>query len=360
MNIPDMSVRLTSKERVMNTLGFKPTDRVPRFDTFWEEFVEKWQREKETDADINDYYGIDVYILAADETPFPSKKKNIKQENNSEISRDGWGRLIKTRKEAKFSEVLEVTISDKSALDKIKFESPQLPERYCIMKEEDLKRIEGRYCVFAKTGGPYLRNTFLRGETQFLMDIAEDPSFAKAMVDKLADYIMEIGLESLMRWNLWDTGVWIYDDIASNQGPMMSPNSFEGIFLPAYKRMIKTWKGKGARKVFFHSDGNIIPLLDMLIDAGIDGIHPIEPKAGMSLPALRRRYGNRLALVGGMCNSFVLPKGSRKEIEQQAKSILEVAKDGGVIIGAHSIGPDVPVDHYDWYHEILKPDAVYV
>ena len=54
-----------------------------------------------------------------------------------------------------------------------------------------------------------------------------------------------------------------------------------------------------------------------------------------------------------MCNSRTLPKGTKTEIENQALEIIEAAKDGGVVIGEHSIGPDIPVQNYVTYHETV-------
>jgi len=156
---------------------------------------------------------------------------------------------------------------------------------------------------------------------------------------------------------LTDTGLWIYDDMAYNDQPFVSPSSFERVFLPAYRRMVRAFKEAGARYVILHSDGNIAPLLDMLLDAGIDGIHPVEPKAGMRLASLKRQYGSRLSFLGGMCNARVLPFGTASDIERQTREILEVASEGGVIIGAHSIGPDIPVRNYLYYHELVMREG---
>jgi hypothetical protein len=92
---------------------------------------------------------------------------------------------------------------------------------------------------------------------------------ARALADKVGEHITAVGVEALQRWSLQDTGIWIYDDMAHNGGPMFRPESFECVFLPAYRRMIAAYKAAGARYVFLHSDGDIRPILDMLVDAGI-------------------------------------------------------------------------------------------
>lgn len=345
---------MTAKERVMTALNFQRPNRIPRFDNFWVEFKDKCVEELDLskDVDLTDYFGVDITIAIADETPFPTKREIISESKGSKIERDSWGRVLRTTSDVYFYEELDVVIKEKKDLDNIVFDSPYLDSRY----ERFVKRanaLREKRCVFCKTGGPYLRTTYLRGEKEFLMDIAGDPEFAKALADRMADHIIEIGKESLRRGNLYDTGLWIYDDMAYNDGTMMSPASFEKVFLPAYRRMVKAFRDAGAAKVILHSDGNIAPVLDMLIDAGIEGINPVEPRAGLHVPSLRKKYGEKLSLIGGMCNSLVLPNGDRAEIESAAEEIIEVGKDGGVVIGAHSIGPDVPVQNYMFYNETV-------
>ncbi len=351
---------MTSKERVMAALNHQPPDRIPKFDSFWAEFSNLCYHELalSRDTSLNDFFEVDVAIAIADETPFPTQVTTLSQDGDFSVRRDGWGRIIRTRKGAYFYEVLETCIQKKMDLDKVRFDSPSLDGRYVgFMNTAHTHR--DRRAVFCKTGGPYLRTTFLRGEVEFLMDIAADPPFAKALADRVADHIIEIGKESLRRGDLYDTGLWIYDDMAHNLQPFVSPDSFEQIFLPAYKRMVRAFKEAGAAHVILHSDGNIGPFLDMLIEAGIDGINPVEPKAGLSIPELKKHYGEKLAFIGGMCNANVLPFGTHKEIEAQARGIIEVAQDGGVIIGAHSIGPDIPVRNYVCYHEIVMKEGVF-
>ena len=204
--------------------------------------------------------------------------------------------------------------------------------------------------MFGKTGGPYLRSTYLRGEEQFLTDIAGDWRLAKAIADRVADHLTAVGLEEIRRWQLSDTGIWIYDDMAHNGGPMFSPKAFERVFLPAYRRMIAAYKRAGARHVFLHSDGDVRLLLDMLVDAGIDGLNPLEQRAGMRIAAIRRAYP-RLVLAGGMCNTDTLLRGPIARIEAEAREIIDLGRDGGVIIGTHSISPEIPLDHFQAYHQ---------
>ncbi|MFC1574393.1 uroporphyrinogen decarboxylase family protein [Candidatus Latescibacterota bacterium] len=348
---------MTPQERVLAACAFQKPDKIPRFENFWE-YPESWEQALGEKAGLTD-----VVIWYPDETPFPAKARTLKEEDGSIYEIDSWGRTIRKKKDAYFVETIEAPFSDTTDIDSVIFESPTLDQRYLTGRmdpsetfgspneaESELLKDKAQHCVFGKTGGPYLRATYLRGETEFLMDIAEDPGRARAIADKIVDHMIRVGLEQLKRWRLHDNGMWIFDDMGFNHGTMFSPVQFESVFLPAYRRMVKAYKDAGAQYVFLHSDGDVSLLLDMLTDAGIDGLHPLERRANMDITAIRKRYSD-LILAGGMCNTRTLINGSPSDIESEAREIIELGKDGGVIIGSHSLCPEIPLENFRIYHE---------
>jgi len=343
-----------SQKRVTAALNHERPDRIPLFESYWSEFVVNWRKAKGFDefVDIRDYYGTDIYIAVGDETPYYSQAAELERGHDYVITRDGWGMVKRIRHGGKFYEELEVAIKEKSDLDKKPFDPPTDDARYESRTEQVMREKEKRF-VFCKTGGPYLRTAFLRGQQQFLMDIAADLPFVKELVARITDHLIAVGLEELRRWDLYSTGVAIYDDMACNRSLMFSPRTFEEVFYPALKRMCTAFKEGGAAYVLFHSDGNITDALDLLVDAGVDAINPVEPRAGMDLVALKERYGEKLTLTGGLCNSVILPNGSPEEITAHARAIAQAARDGGVIAGCHSVGPDIPVENYDLAIRVL-------
>ena len=123
---------------------------------------------------------------------------------------------------------------------------------------------------------------------------------------------------------------------------------------------MSAFKQAGAAFVMFHSDGDIRAILDGLVDAGVDAINPVEPRAGMDVPTLRGRYGNRLAYIGGLCNSLILPSGSVDQVREHVLGVLAAGRDGGLVIGSHSIGPDISLERYEfivgsWYEHGGRP-----
>ncbi|HOQ27446.1 MAG TPA: uroporphyrinogen decarboxylase family protein [Armatimonadota bacterium] len=347
---------MTSTERVLAAIAYQPPDRIPLFDSFWAEFVQRWRQEKGLDAsaDIEAYYGIDIAICVPDETPWPSQAAELERSETGVVTRDGWGAIHRTRSGAHFYQEAGVALADKRDPERLEFEAPEADARYAgFLRSLAHARAAGR-CPFAKTGGPYLRTMNLRGHEQWLVDIAEDPDYAAALAGRVTDHITAVGVEAIRRGNLQETGIWIYDDIASNLGPMVSPRTYERIFLPLMARMVAAYRAAGARYIVMHSDGNILPVLDMLVDAGIDAINPVEPKAGMDIVALRDRYAGRLAFIGGLDNAGILPSGNRELIREHVTRCIRAARDGGIVLGSHSIGPDIAVADYDYVVELIR------
>ena len=344
---------MNSQELVLKACAFLPPERIPRFDSFWE-YPDSWQKRFGPLENLTD-----ISIWVPDETTFPSRARTLKNSDGWVYEVDGWGRTIRSKPGTYFVETLEVPLPFGIDPETVAFESPCLEKRYlqgCPGEQEllaSLAQARQRQCVFGKTGGPFLRTTYVRGEAQFLIDIATDPPLAKALADKMADHLSAVGVAQIQRWSLQETGIWIYDDMAYNHGPFFSPASFEKIFLPAYRRMIWAYKQAGARYVFFHSDGDIRLLLDMLVDAGIDGLNPLERRAHMDAFELRKRYPS-LILTGGMCNTDTLIHGPIARIQSEARQLIDLGRQGGFIIGTHSVSPEIPLEHFAAYDQVCR------
>ena len=133
-------------------------------------------------------------------------------------------------------------------------------------------------------------------------------------------------------------------DIAYKKALLFSPDFLRETFIPLLAATCEPLKNAGLT-VIFHSDGDLTEIVDDMIDAGIDGLNPIEPMAGMDIGYMKRRYGDRLILVGNMDCSQLLPLGTVEEIREGTKQILrDAGHGGGLFIGSSSeIVPATPL-----------------
>jgi uroporphyrinogen decarboxylase len=138
----------------------------------------------------------------------------------------------------------------------------------------------------------------------------------------------------------------IGDDIAYKNKLMFSPSLLRRTFIPMLEAMCRPLNAAGI-KVIYHSDGDLTPIVDDLVEAGVDGLNPIEPIAGMDIGFLKRKYRGRLILVGNVDCSQVLPLGTPEDIERAVKECLRAAAPGGGhFIGSSSeVTPSTPLEN---------------
>jgi uroporphyrinogen-III decarboxylase len=357
---------MTPTERVMAALRHEEPDRVPIHEHFWAEFVEKWRRQKRLgdDADINGYYELDICSYSRvipDQSPWPSKTAELRRSDREVIHRTGWGALVRdVVGETTFSEQLEPGIKQRGDLDGLDaLEPAALERRYDGIREWVQKLERNGFVVVTKSGGPFSRTWKYRGMEQFLVDMIEDPAWVAELLARQTDLLIETTLQSIRRGGHPQTFVWIADDCAYINGPLFSPAMYERLIQPQLARMCEAFHATG-RPVAMESEGDIRPLIDLILDAGVDAIANPELRAGMDVVALRRRYGHRAAFIGAMCNTVILPTGSPQEIRAETRRLLAAARGGGLIMGSgHTIGADVPVASYEAFRDAVREFGTY-
>lgn len=187
----------------------------------------------------------------------------------------------------------------------------------------------------------------LRGFDNLLIDVVANPEYVIELLTKL------LAINSIATERFLDAaGPYIQvfrmgDDLATQNGLIMSPQSFRSVIKPFYKKYIELIKSKTNAKVFFHSCGNITDLLDDLIEVGVDIINPVQGSALKTLSDLKIKYAKQLTFWGAIDTQHVLPFGSSSDVENEVKDrISDLAAGGGFVLSAvHAIQPDVPIQN---------------
>jgi uroporphyrinogen decarboxylase len=145
------------------------------------------------------------------------------------------------------------------------------------------------------------------------------------------------------------------DDIAYNKGPFMSPKVFEELFYPGFKRVMGGFKDLGFM-VIKHTDGNLWPIIDLLVDAGINCLDPIDPLAGMDLGEVKAKYGRRIALKGNVDCTHLMSFGEPEEVVEATKKALRQGMPGGgyILSSSNSIHASVKPENYKAMMDTLK------
>jgi uroporphyrinogen decarboxylase len=182
--------------------------------------------------------------------------------------------------------------------------------------------------------GPFQTASDLRGTENFLTDMALNPDFALALLDKVTTAI-----EGLLRLAMQTGGKYFDmvelpgDDYAGNLNLIISPTMFRKFIKPCIERLVKVIKEHNPNtKVMFHSDGAIAKLLPDLTSLGIDVIHPLEPLPATNIPEIKEKFGKQVSFLGGIDISHAMP-GSREDVIAEAKRrISQLAAGGGYIL----------------------------
>ncbi|HOX37048.1 MAG TPA: uroporphyrinogen decarboxylase family protein [Candidatus Brocadiia bacterium] len=150
------------------------------------------------------------------------------------------------------------------------------------------------------------------------------------------------------------------DDIAYKRALIFSPDFLRRTCIPMLAKICDVCAGAGM-KLIFHSDGDLTKIMDDLVDAGIEGINPIEPIAGMDIGLMKRRYGDRLVLVGNVDCSQVLPLGTKEDvIKATIECLRAAAPGGGHFIGSSSeITPATPLENVLTFYDACRQYGKY-
>lgn len=145
----------------------------------------------------------------------------------------------------------------------------------------------------------------------------------------------------------------IWEDMAFNQGPIISPEMFRDFMVPRYKRITDVLRRHGCDVVYVDCDGNMNELVGLWIEGGVRGMFPIEIAAGADPQRWRQKYGEQVLLFGGV-NKRELAKG-KKEIVAEVKRVERLVRRGGYIpFVDHRVPPDVSYQNYLYYLEVKK------
>jgi len=190
---------------------------------------------------------------------------------------------------------------------------------------------------------------FLYRNDRFFLLLAEQPQRAHEFLER----ITQMHLANLERY-LRQVGPYIDiivfgDDLGMQRGPQISPRMYEEFFKPRHARLWRRAKELAPVKVMLHCCGGVRPLLEHLIDAGLDAINPVQISCmGMESTALKADFGDRLTFWGGGCDTHLtLGRTTPQEIRDHVRRQIAIFNPGGgfVFQQVHNILADVPPEN---------------
>lgn len=363
------------KERVIAALEFKTPDRIPTGETGvdytiteqalgrptlyrgkWKEYIALWQgrRDEYVEACKRDIVDL-ARKFEHDIVPaflVPSRHKAPEQPEF--ISQYKWrlsdGRVFAYSPESEGHAFLlsnpDVTV------DQIQDIPLDIDESQLELVRHVIKEMGGSHFILGRPGDGIFPLTKYTLEFM-LLGMIDQPELIHRIIEVETKYCIAVS-EVLL-----DAGcdaVLPTSDVAGNNGPFMSPKMFRRFLFPWLKAECDAAHARG--KYFIkHTDGKMWPLLDMLIEAGVDAWHGIQPSIGMTLPELQECYRGRLCFWGGV-DVDTLIAGTEQEVAEQVRIACESAPpEGGLVL---TCGNTVMVGvQYSHYLAMLKATKTY-
>jgi len=209
-------------------------------------------------------------------------------------------------------------------------------------------------CLMASNGNVFESSWYMRGFENMLMDFALNPEFAHALLDKVCEFYIEHFTRILQAVPGEIDLVFTADDIAGQNGLLMSLEMWEEFIKPRHVRLNKRIHELGSR-VIYHSDGAVTRAIPGLIDMGIDVLQALQfDAAGMDPVEMKRLYGDRLCFEGGVSVQSTLPFGTPENVRDEAERLARVlGEGGGYILGpSHVIQAGTPPENIEAFFDL--------
>jgi len=226
------------------------------------------------------------------------------------------------------------------------------PSRVANVKAEARKLAEeNKYAILATPwlAFPLERAYAMQRMDRLMRNIGKYPDFTRVLLTKITEccktlmghFLREIGDDIDM--------IKIGDDLGMQNSLLMSPKMYRDIVKPIHADYISFIKSRTKAKLFFHTDGDVFPLIPDFIEMGVDILNPIQTSAGKmsNLEELKRQFGKDLVFCGAIDTHRILPFGTPDEVRAEVKRIVEVlGQEGGYMLSSvHTILPDVPPEN---------------
>ncbi|MHA2162399.1 MAG: uroporphyrinogen decarboxylase family protein [Candidatus Thorarchaeota archaeon] len=208
---------------------------------------------------------------------------------------------------------------------------------------------ETDYAVTGMVGGPWavfeIVAHYMRGFEKFLLDLTLRKDLAIAMMDKSMELALEMNRVLLDEVGDYLDVVQVGDDLGHQHGLIMSPKMYRELVKPRHKKIFGDIHKRAPNvKLLYHTCGAIEPMINDLIEVGVDILNPVQPLAkGMESHILKEKYGDRITFHGGIdLQNAMSEQGNISDLEKEIDTRLKAFAPGGgyILAPAHNIQPD--------------------
>ena len=251
-------------------------------------------------------------------------------------------------------------ISSPSEVQAFKFPDPYAPGRFDTALR-DIERYKNDYFVIGDVELTMFEMAWhMVGMEKFMMDMASHETYIEALIDKTMEFT--IGIARQLAASGVD-GLWFGDDFGAQNGMIISPKMWRALFKPRFAEVFKQVRSVNPDvMIMYHCDGAISPILNDLIEIGLDVFNPVQPNVpGHEPNDLKTKYGDRLSFWGAIDQQYVLPRGTAEEIEQDVAEKIRILGAGGgyMCSPAHILQADTPLENIETFLAAVRKYGAY-
>ncbi|RLB98043.1 MAG: hypothetical protein DRH90_22440 [Deltaproteobacteria bacterium] len=327
-------------------MNFEQPDRTPVFASFVPEIDQKLRSELNiSEMDCGVVLGNDMVKCCA------GLEMSFYGQPEPEYT-DAWGikwRYIKNDTGV-YTEIAEHPLAgDMSKLDSFEIPDPCENSQYDDFRRKKELYGDEKWMIGSSQISIFEACWYLRGMDTFMMDMAVEPEYAETLMDK----VMQFPLNAARKYIELDADmIWFGDDIAMQTGMMMSVDMWRKFFKIRLAHLFDECKKLNPNiKIAYHSCGNCAEILDDMIEIGLDVLNPLQPMA-IDPFEVKKRYGKRLALFGGLCVQRIMPFGCVEDVRNAVTKLnAELGAGGGYILApAHHIQADTSLENIKTFY----------
>jgi len=340
--------RMTSHERFKRMFEHREADRVPIIDSPWAGTIRRWHREGMPEgAAFWQFFDIDhVAAIGTDTSPrYPIAV--VEETDEWRVVTTRWGgKQREWKQDDSTPEFLEFTITGPDAWREARARMQPTDDRI------DWDRLKTSYPEWRKQGlwiqaglwfGFDVTHSWMVGTERVLMAMIEQPEWLKDMWNHELDVQLALLEKVIDRGYTFDSVLW-WDDMGYKQNQFFSLAMYRDLLKPVHRRAIE-WAHARGIKAHLHSCGDVRPFVPELVEMGLDALNPLEVKAGMDPVALKREFGDRLVLHGGI--NAVLWADPEAITAEMRRVVPALASGGGYIFSSdHSVPNTVSLDTF--------------
>jgi hypothetical protein len=378
-----MENKMNAREKFLNIMDFKTNSPVLNWEfAYWYDTIQQWysqglprihplNREPysqwvgaegaggfEGDRDVHDYFKSDegMQPTGINNGPYPVfDKKIIEEDEENVVFVRSDGKTVKARNDGSSMPCfIEYPVKTEEDFENIKKRfNPETKELFPDDWEERVKRFKDRSYPLRLGGGSFcgfysvIRE--LLGTEKSLYVFYDNPDFAIRILDYFLDYYIRLYGRILSYIDV--DFVLIWEDLAFNTGPLVSPEIFRDFILPYYRKFTSKMRELGVKNFIVDTDGNFEVLIPLFIEGGVTGFYPFEVAAGMDIEKVREKYP-QLIMMGGVDKRALI--SGKEAIDMEIEKVARMLKKGGYQpYTDHMVPPGVSFENYRYYRKRL-------